>query len=222
MSLLGRNKELDRLLSVIRGPKDTALAVIGGHGVGKSALLSEIPTLSDYKTVFLGASAFESDWPLSGVTALLNAMDDPVLNRIADELLRDTAGSLDVPAISSMLLNGLHQRASSRTVIVIDDADQLDPGSQAVIGFLARRLSGTDIAMFVCLRDEAPDSPFSGLAVLHLQALSYSDTVRMLEAIPARHTTTAAAHAVAAATRGNPLAAVELYARLLERHAEGK
>ena len=222
MSLLGRNKELDRLLSVIRGPKDTALAVIGGHGVGKSALLSEIPTLSDYKTVFLGASAFESDWPLSGVTALLNAMDDPVLNRIADELLRDTAGALDVPAISSMLLNGLHQRASSRTVIVIDDADQLDPSSQAVIGFLARRLSGTDIAMFVCLRDEMPDSPFSGLAVLHLQTLSYSDTVRMLEAIPARQTTTAAAHAVAAATRGNPLAAVELYGRLLERQAEGK
>lgn len=222
MSLLGRNKELDRLLSVIRGPKDAALAVIGGHGVGKSALLSEIPTLSDYRTVFLGASAFESDWPLSGVTALLNAMDDPVLNRIADDLLRDTAGSLDVPAISSMLLNGLHQRSSSRTVIVIDDADQLDPSSQAVIGFLARRLSGTDIALFVCLRDETPDSPFSGLPVLGLQALSYSDTVRMLEAIPSRQTTTAAAHAVAAATRGNPLAAVELHARLLERHAEGK
>jgi DNA-binding CsgD family transcriptional regulator len=222
MSLLGRNKELDRLLSVIRGPKDTALAVIGGHGVGKSALLSEIPTLSDYRTVFLGASAFESDWPLSGVTALLNAMDDPVLNRIADELLRDTAGSLDVPAISSMLLNGLHQRASSRTVVVIDDADQLDPSSQAVIGFLARRLSGTDIAMFVCLREDTPDSPFSGLAVLRLQPLGYSDTVRMLEAIPARQTTTAAAHAVAAAAGGNPLAAVELYNGLLARQAEGK
>ncbi|TLM73756.1 LuxR family transcriptional regulator [Pseudarthrobacter sp. NamB4] len=222
MSLLGRNKELDRLLSVIRGPKDTALAVIGGRGIGKSALLSEIPTLSDYKTVFLGATAFESDWPMSGLTALLNTMDDPVLNRIADELLRDTAGALDVPAISSMLLNGLHQRSSSRTVIVIDDADQLDPSSQAVIGFLARRLAGTDIALFVCLRDDTPESPFSGLPVLRLQPLSYSDTVRMLEAIPARQTTTAAAHAVAAASRGNPLAAVELYGRLLERHAEGK
>jgi DNA-binding CsgD family transcriptional regulator/tetratricopeptide (TPR) repeat protein len=222
MSLVGRNKELDRLLSVIRGPKDAALAVIGGHGVGKSALLSEIPTLSDYRTVFLGASAFESDWPLSGLTALLNAIDDPVLNRISDEILRDTAGSLDVPAISSMLLNGLHQRSSARTVIVIDDADQLDPSSQAVIGFLARRLAGTDIALFVCLRDDTPGSPFNGLADLRLQPLTYSDTVRLLEAIPARQTTTAAAHAVAAASRGNPLAAVELYKQLLERHAEGK
>lgn len=222
MSLIGRSKEQDRVLSVVRAPKESALAVIGRRGMGKSALLSGIPTLSDYRTVFLCASASESDWPLSGLTALLNGMDDPVLNRIADELLRDTAGAMDVPTVSTMLLNGLHQRSSSRTVIVIDDADQLDPSSQSVIGYLARRLAGTDIALFLGIREEVQDSPFSGLPVMHLGALSYSDTVRMLEALPARQTTTAAAHAVAAATQGNPLAAVELYQRLLERQAEGK
>jgi DNA-binding CsgD family transcriptional regulator len=222
MSLIGRSKELDRILSVIRGPKESALAVVGGRGAGKSALLSEIPALGDFRTVFLGASAAESDWPLSGLTALLNGMDDPVLNRITDELLRDAAGTMNVPAVSSMLLNGLHQRSSSRTVIVIDDADQLDPGSQAVIGFLARRLAGTDIALFLSVREDSQDSPFSGLPALQLTALSYSDAVRMLEAMPGRPSTTAAAHAVAAATLGNPLAAVELYHLLLERQAEGK
>lgn len=222
MSLVGRSKELERVLSVIRGPKDAALAVIARRGLGKSALLTEIPRLSDYRTVFLRASSSESDWPLSGLTALLAGMDDPVLNRIADELLHDAAGTLDVPAISTMLLNGLHQRSSSRTVIVIDDADQLDPSSQAVIGFLARRLTGTDLAVFLSLREETADSPFSSLPVLALPPLSYNDTVRMLEAIPARQAPTAAVHAVAAATEGNPLAAVELYSRLLERQAEGK
>lgn len=222
MSLIGRSKELDRILSVVRAPKESALAVIGTRGVGKSALISEIPRLSDYRTVFLRASAAESDWPLSGLTALLNGMDDPVLNRIADELLHDTAGALNVPIVSTMLLNGLHQRSSSRTVIVIDDADQLDPSSQAVLGFLARRLAGTDIALFISRRDDTPDSPFNGLPALQLNPLSYSDTVRMLEALPARQTTMAAAQAVAAATEGNPLAAVELYHCLLERQAEGK
>ncbi|MDF2048702.1 LuxR family transcriptional regulator [Arthrobacter sp. Cr_A7] len=222
MSLIGRSNELDRILSVIRGPKESALTVVGGRGAGKSALLSEIPTLGDYRTVFLGASAAESDWPLSGLTALLNGMDEPVLNRISDELLRDAAGTMTVPVVSSMLLNALCQRSSSRTVIVIDDADQLDPGSQAVIGFLARRLAGTDIALFLSVREDIQDSPFSGLPTLQLAALSYCDSVRMLEAMPGRHTTTAAAHAVAAATLGNPLAAVELYHRLLERQAEGK
>ena len=222
MSLVGRSKELDRILAVIRGPKESALVVTGGHGIGKSALLSEIPQLSDYRTIYVQASASESDWPLSGLTALLNGIDDPVLSRFTDELLRDATGALDVPSVSAMMLSGLHQRSSSRTVIVIDDADQLDPSSQAVIGFLARRLSGTDISLFTSMRGESPNSPFDSLPTLHLTALNYSDTVRMLESIPAQQSATTAVHAVAAASHGNPLAAGELYASLLERQAEGK
>ncbi len=186
MSLIGRNKELDRILAVIRGPKESALTVVGRRGMGKSALLSEIPRLSDHRTVFLRASASESDWPLSGLTALLNGIDDPVLSRFADELLRDSTGAMDVATVATMLLNGLHQRSSSRTVVVIDDADQLDSSSQAVIGFIARRLAGTDIALFASVREEAPDSPFGSLPALRLKALNYNDTVRMLESIPAQ------------------------------------
>ncbi|RAX45110.1 helix-turn-helix transcriptional regulator [Arthrobacter sp. AQ5-06] len=222
MSLIGRSRELDRILSVIRGPNDSALKVVGRRGTGKSALLAEIPRLSDVRTVFLTASASESDWPLSGLTALLTGIDDPVLNRFADELLRDSTGAMDVPTVSTLLLNGLHQRSSSRTVIVIDDADQLDPSSQAVIGYLARRLTGTDMALFMSVREETADSPFASLPALQLAPLNYNDTVRMLEAIPARQTATAAVHAVAAATQGNPLAAVELFTLLLERVADGK
>ncbi|UUL76832.1 hypothetical protein NG819_03605 [Pseudarthrobacter sp. Fe7] len=121
-----------------------------------------------------------------------------------------------------MLLNGLHQRSASRTIIVIDDADQLDPSSQAIIGFLARRLIGSDIVLFVGLRDLLPESPFSSLPALRLGTLGYSDTVRMLERVAPKQPTTATSHAVAAATEGNPLAAVELYAHLMERHVEGK
>ncbi|MFD5278248.1 AAA family ATPase [Pseudarthrobacter sp. NPDC058362] len=222
MSLVGRSKELDRILAVIRGPRDSALAVAGPRGAGKSALLAEIPSICDCRTVFLGASASESEWPLSGLTALLNGMDDPVLNRVAEEVLRDATGSMDVATVSTMLLNAVHQRSSCRTVIVIDDADQLDPGSQAVIGFLARRLAGTDIALFVGLRTDVPGTAFSGLPVLQLEALGHNDLVLMLEAIPAHHATPASAHAVAAVAQGNPLAAVELYQRLLERQAEGE
>jgi DNA-binding CsgD family transcriptional regulator len=222
MSLIGRNKELDRILAVIRGPKESALAVVGRRGMGKSALLSEIPRLSDHRTVFLRASAAESDWPLSGLTALLNGIDDPVLGRFADDLLRDSTRAVDIATIATMLVDGLRQRSSSRTIVVVDDADQLDPSSQAVIAFLARRLAGTDIVLFAGIRGEAPDSPFGSLAALHLKPMKYNDTIRMLEVIPARQTATTAVHAVAAATQGNALAAVELYTFLLERHAEGK
>ncbi|KRE83388.1 helix-turn-helix transcriptional regulator [Arthrobacter sp. Soil764] len=222
MPLVGRNKEIDRILSAIRGPKETALAVIGGRGMGKSALLSGIRSLSDYRTVFLSPSAAESGWPLSGLTALLNEMDDPVLNRAADDLMRSSAEAMTVPAVSAMLLSSLHQRPSSRTIIVIDDADTLDPATQSVIGFLARRLAGTEVVLIAGMREERPGSPLSGLPALHLRSLSHSDTVRMLEGLPTGRTTTAAAHAVAAATGGNPLAAVELHNRLLARYDDGR
>jgi DNA-binding CsgD family transcriptional regulator/Flp pilus assembly protein TadD len=222
MALIGRTSELDRIRSVIRTSKESALSIVGRRGVGKSALLSEIPRLSDYRTVFLQASPAESDWPFSGLTALLNGIDDPVLGTIADQLLRAATAHMDVPAVSTMLLTGLHQRSAARTVIVVDDADQLDPSTQAVLGFLSRRLAGTDIALFTSWREATPDSPFHGNPVLRLQALDYKDTVRMLESIPAMQTATAAIHAVAAATQGNPRAAVELYTGLLERQSEGK
>jgi hypothetical protein len=222
MALIGRTSELDRIRSVIRTSKESALSIVGRRGVGKSALLSEIPRLSDYRTVFLQASPAESDWPFSGLTALLNGIDDPVLGKIADQLLRAATAHMDVPAVSTMLLTGLHQRSAARTVIVVDDADQLDPSTQAVLGFLSRRLAGTDIALFTSWREATPDSPFHGNPVLRLQALDYKDTVRMLESIPAMQTATAAIHAVAAATQGNPRAAVELYTGLLERQSEGK
>lgn len=222
MSLVGRTKELDRILSVVRGPTESALAVVGRRGLGKSALLAEIPRLSEYRTVFLRASAYESDWPLSGLSALLNAMDDPVLGSFTEELLQGTAGTLDLATVSTVLLNSLHQRSSPRTIIAIDDGDQLDASSQAVIGFLARRLAATDIVLIISLREEPPDGPFSTLPALHLKALSYNDTVRLLESIPVQQTATTAAHTVAAACQGNPLAAVELYTCLLQRLAEGK
>ncbi|MDJ0458359.1 AAA family ATPase [Arthrobacter sp. NQ7] len=220
MPLVGRRKELDRILSVIRGPKDTALAVAGPQGVGKTALLSAIPTLSNNRSIVLHAAAAESGWPLSGLTALLNEMDDPVLNRIAGSLPGKDAQ--DLPAAAGMLLTGLRQRLSPRTVIVIDDADRMDPASQAVIGFLARRLAGTDTVLFAGLRNDHPGGPFGGLPTLRLGPLSFSDTVRMLESMAPRRITTAAAQAVAAAAGGNPLAAVELHAQLVEKHAGGR
>ncbi|MFF1882131.1 AAA family ATPase [Pseudarthrobacter sp. NPDC058196] len=218
MPLVGRDKEIKRILSAIRGPKESALAVVGRRGTGKSALLSEIPAISDYRTVFFAAAPAESDWQLSGLTSLLNGLDDPVLHRIADRFDQDTTGALTLLSLSDQLLSGLHQRSSARTVVVIDDADQLDRSSQTVIGFLARRLAGTDVVMFVGAREDHPESPFTGLPTLHLPALSFGDTVRMLEGLPTKRTMTAAAHAVAAATDGNALAAVKIYVRQMERH----
>jgi DNA-binding CsgD family transcriptional regulator len=222
MVLFGRNKELARILALIRSTRESAMAVTGNHGSGKSSLLAEIPKMHDYRTVLFRANRSESGWPCSGLTALLNGIDDASLRPIMEPLAGSSAGRLDLSAFSSTLLAALQQRSAARAVVVIDDADELDSASQTVLGFLARRLTGTGIVLIVSMRHEASESPFARLASLHLQDLNHSDTVTMLESISAGQTSNAAIHAVAAATQGNPLASIELHKELLERQRQGQ
>ncbi|BCW68842.1 transcriptional regulator [Arthrobacter sp. NicSoilB4] len=222
MVLFGRNKELARILALIRCPRESAMAVTGGHGSGKSALLAEIPNIHDYRTVVFRASPSEAAWPLSGLAALLNGIDDAALGPVIDQFAAASpAGELDLSAWSPMLLAALRGRAAARTVVVIDDADELDSASQTVLGFLARRLAGTGIVLVVSMRSEEPESPFARLASLNVQDLSHRDTVTMLESISAGQASTAALHAVAAFTEGNPLASIELHQELLQRQMQG-
>jgi DNA-binding CsgD family transcriptional regulator len=221
MVLFGRDKEIARVRALIRSPRESALTVTGGHGSGKSSLLAEIPTLHEYRTVLLRANLSESGWPFSGLTALLNGIDDPALAPLADYVATSPRGSLDAEDLSTMFLSALRQWSADRTVVVIDDAEQLDPASQVVLGFLSRRLAGTGIVLIASMRGEAPESPFARLATLQLENLSRSDTVRMLDAMMPGQGITAAMHAVATATDGNPLASINLCSQLIRRQLQG-
>jgi DNA-binding CsgD family transcriptional regulator len=221
MVLFGRDKELTRVLALIRSPRESAIAVTGSRGSGKSSLLAEIPKLHEYRTVLLRANPSESDWPYSGLTALLDGIDDAALGPITDYVADSPRVKQDPSDLSTMLLSALRQWSAARMVVVIDDADELDSASQAVLGFLARRLAGTGIVLIASMSREAPESPFARLASLQLQDLSHSDTVRMLESITAGPASSAAVHAVAAATHGNPLASIELYNQLIRRQLQG-
>jgi|GEM_PF-503248 len=222
MVLFGREKEIARVLALIRSPRESALAVTGGRGSGKSSLLAEIPNLHEYKTVLLRANPSESTWPFSGLTALLNGIDDPALAPLTDYVATSPRGNLDAADLSTMLLSTLRQWSADRTVVVVDDAEQLDPASQMILGFVARRLAGTGLVLIVSMRGEAPDSPFARMATLHLANLSHSDTVKMLESMTPGQLGQAAIHAIATATDGNPLASLELHDELTKRQIQGK
>jgi DNA-binding CsgD family transcriptional regulator len=222
MILFGREQEMERVLAVVRNPMDSAMTVIGGRGTGKSSLLAEINHLHSYKTVLLRVNSSESMWPLSGLTATLSGLDDPELSRTIGHLAERSPEDADVSAISARLISALHERTAPRTVLLIDDVDQMDPASQAVIGFLARRLAGTGIVLIASMRKEESGSPFAGLPTFCLPNLSHSNTVKMLEAIPGVTISATAIHAVATATQGIPLAAIELHGELAKRRLQGK
>lgn len=178
--------------------------------------------MHNYKTVLLRVNSSEAVWPLSGLTAVLNGLDDPALSRIIGPFAEPSAEDANFSVISSRLIAALHERSAPRTVIVVDDADQMDSASQIIIGFLARRLAGTGIVLIASMREEESASPFAGLPTLHLPNLSQGNTVKMLEAIPGATISTAAIHAVATATQGVPLASIELHKELVQRRLQGK
>ena len=111
MVLFGRSKEIARILALIRSPRESAMTVTGGRGSGKSSLLAEIPKLHDYRTVLLRANPSESTWRFSGITALLNGIDDPALAPLVDYVASSPRGDLDSAELSTCSLarsdNGL-------------------------------------------------------------------------------------------------------------------
>lgn len=222
MVLFGRDRELARIRALIRTSPESALAISGSRGSGKSALLAEITQLHGFRTVAFRASPSESSWPSVGLAALFSGLGAAALIPALEHVTTVPGTQADLPAVSSALLAALRQQSGTRTVVVVDDADNLDPGSQAVLGFLARRLAGTGIVLIVSLSGESPESPFAHLASLHISDLNQDDAVRMLESIPAAPLNAAAIHAVAAATQGNPLAAIELFEELVRRQLQGQ
>ena len=211
MVLFGRNKELGHILALIRGPEESALTILGTRGSGKSSLLAEITGLHEYPSILFRANPAEGEWPYSGLTGLLNGMDLPGMGPILEQAARHSAQEPAVSAFTFLLLATLRQRPEGKMVIQIDDADELDPASQAVIGFLARRLAGTGLVLIASLRGERPGSPFARLPLLNLPNLDRSATVSMLASLPASNSSPSVLQAVADTSQGNPLAAIELY-----------
>jgi hypothetical protein len=107
-------------------------------------------------------------------------------------------------------------------LVVIDDAQWLDDESALALSFVGRRLWAERVAMVVALRD-TPDTSgrFEHLRRLDLVGLGDPEALQLLaESARAPVDPTVATH-IAAATRGNPLALVELPAALTVEQLRG-
>ena len=133
MVLFGRNKEIARIRALIRSPRESAMTVTGGHGSGKSSLLAEIPKLHEHRTVLLRANPSESTWRFSGLTALLHGIDDPALAPLGRLCGILTARKPRRHRPFNYAPLALRRWSADRTVVVIDDAEQLDSASQIVL-----------------------------------------------------------------------------------------
>jgi DNA-binding CsgD family transcriptional regulator len=217
---VGGEADVDRILRGVDGPR--SLLVLGDTGSGKTRLLRIVGKQAQERgTRVLSARACSSE--AQQLYACLHQLLLPVRDeldvlpapqqRALRALFAPTAD--DVPpegmVLSIAVLTLLAQLARTGPVLLtVDDLQDCDSASLAVLSFVARRLTDTSVSVLFSAHGEAPPQGVpSDLAVLSLGPLSPRAAARLLDAQPGAPTGRARLELLRQA-EGNPLAIIEL------------
>jgi DNA-binding CsgD family transcriptional regulator/tetratricopeptide (TPR) repeat protein len=221
--LFGREAEvamLDQLVAQIP-ERGGALVLRGDPGIGKTAMLAVASAAASSKGVSVlrtaGAQS-ETGLAFAGLQQLLR----PVLTWLhrlpgpQRDALSAAFGALDVPApepflIALAALNLLACAAESLPLLlVIDEAQWLDPPTASALAFIARRVDAEPIAVLFALRNGVASTfDSAGLPELRLGALR-DEAANELVDVSARDLTPGLRRRVLEIAAGNPLALLEL------------
>ena len=220
--LVGRARErrlLDGLVESVEG--GGAAAVIAGEaGVGKTALLTHVAGLaSDRGLRVLRARGEESEAVLAFATLadLLrpsreNFAELPQTQRQALEVcLAFSSGPAAGPLAACAGALGVMASAADKQplAVLVDDFQWVDPESQQVLLFAARRLAAEHIVMLFAVRDEPGAQPLErGLPVLRISGLSVAECSEVARGLGA-DISGSALRSLVELTGGNPLAVLE-------------
>jgi predicted ATPase len=194
--LFGREAEISVIGQLVaRIPeRGGALLVRGDPGIGKTALLAVASATANSQGVsVLHTAGTQSDTGLA--FAGLHQLLGPVLARLdrlpgpQRDALSAAFGAIDVPApdpflIALAALNLLADAAEhAPLVLVIDEAQWLDPPTAGALAFVARRVDDEAIAMLFASRDgTASTLDTARLPELHLGGLDETAAGELLDA----------------------------------------
>jgi DNA-binding CsgD family transcriptional regulator len=204
--LVGRDQELRQVAAARTDAECSACVVSAAAGVGKSRLAREVmAAANDELTLWAQATASSSKIPLG---ALASVVPEEVRSEDPFELLRRSAAAL-------------RARADGRRVLlVVDDAQLLDPVSATLILQLA---ASQEVFVLATIRagEPTPDAVESlwkedGARRVELGALSEQAVVAMLEAGLSGPLDQATTRQIADVSAGNPLYVRELVLGALE------
>ncbi|HEX4705255.1 MAG TPA: AAA family ATPase, partial [Pseudonocardiaceae bacterium] len=227
--LRGRDRLLhtaERLVTGARDRRGGALAVLGGAGMGKTAVLGTIGRRATGCLV-LTVSGVEPErlLPASGLDRLLQQVHDQV-DTHHGQLARACTGRDGPPGADHpfcfavrQLFVALAQRGP--VVCCVDDAHRLDPVSLAALTFVARRVSTERIAMMFAY-DLGTASPLAGIPKAHLDPLDDESSIQVLADRLAMWPAPDLAADLVELASGNPLALVELANALTPQQLGGK
>src|ERR1700694_2074323 len=216
----GRRSEievLDRLIEAVRAGESRALVVRGEPGVGKTALLDYV---ADHASGCLAARAAGVQWEMELAFAGVHQLCAPMLDHLdrlpvpQRDALRTALGISAGTAPDRFLvglagLGLLSDVAEQRPLIcLVDDVQWLDRASAQVLAFVARRLDAESVGVVFGARK--PGEDVAGLPELVLQGLREEDARALLDSVLPGPLDVRVRDRILAATRGNPLAMLEL------------
>jgi DNA-binding CsgD family transcriptional regulator len=228
--LLGRREEQRLLTSLLDdvAARGQALVLRGEPGIGKSRLLSMSErTARERGLAVLSTTGVQSEarLPFAGLHQLLRPVRDRVCElRDVQRAALDAAFGLtdeEVPEhfrIAMAALDLVSEAASDAPVlVVVDDAQWLDPPTSEVLAFMARRIESDPIVLLAAIRDGYPSAVGdAGLPELRLAGLD-DVTAAVLLDVSAPRLPFASRSWVLREAAGNPLALLELPALSGER-----
>lgn len=166
-TLIGRHAEQAAIASFLDDipAGSRALVVEGNAGIGKTAIwLWAINVARTRGFVVLGCRPTQAEETLPFVA--LGDLFEPVLDRLLSTLLPSHRTSLEAALALTEPTSGIARVAVARAslalmrnlaaevpvVLAVDDAQWLDPGSGAVVEFIARRVADLPIGLLVARR----------------------------------------------------------------------
>src|SRR5437763_8193339 len=207
---------LDRLLADARLGRSGVLALVGEPGIGKTALLEHaVASAAGMRVLRARGIESEAEVPFGGLLELLrpalgvvDQIPKPQADALGGALALRPARAGDRFAIGAATLSLLAAFAEREPLLLlIDDAQSLDPSSAEALLFAFRRLLADPIAVLIAARSGEPSLlDGSGLPILELEGRGHDDAVE-LTGLPE-----STARRLHAETGGNPLALLELAA----------
>ncbi|MDY7102944.1 MAG: AAA family ATPase [Actinomycetota bacterium] len=221
-ALVGRDEELaaiDELLDRARGGMSGVLVVRGEAGIGKTSLLDHVAaSAADFELLRVIGIESEMHLGFAGLHQLLtpflggiDVLPPPQARALAAAFGMTDEAAPDQFLIALAALTLITSAAERRPLlIVLDDAQWLDPDSADALGILARRLHADRVCLLISMRDAAGDGHrFDGISSLTLTSLGGDSSVELLERSLQAPVADEVRDRLVADARGNPLALIE-------------
>lgn len=229
--VVGRDEELAAVVAVLDGDLPVALLIEGEAGIGKTTVWRaglEQARERGFRTLSCRPAESEARLSFAGLTDLLEPVLSDVLAALPSVQRRALEAALllsehegpppDQRAISAACLGAFRLLAEEgRVLVAVDDVQWLDPPTELVLEFVARRLGEEPVGLLVAERVEADgQAPLGleraelGLRRVRLGPLSMGALHRLLRNRVEVTLTRPALRRVHAASGGNPFYALEL------------